>query len=276
MLFAAATLFSLQFLFNKKFEEESGSSLSSSMLFSFISSLAGLVLLLAVNGFRVEFSLFSLLWAAAYAVDGVLFTLASVKAFRTVNLSAYSIFSMLGGMLLPSVYGILFCNEQLTLFRGLCFVLIAVSVAFTVKLGQSKGFLLYGAVFVLNGLVGIISVIHQSDTLRAVDSLSFLFLARAVSVIISAAFCLCIKGTLKRITKKSVVYSCGFAAFSTIGNLLVLLSIKHLPASVQYPVITGGTVVISLIISILRREKVEIRNIIATVVAFAATVMIIF
>lgn len=271
MLFAAAALFSLQFLFNKKFEEENGSSLSSSMLFSFLSSLAGLVILFVINGFRVSFSPFSLLWAAAYAVDGILFTVASVKAFSTVNLSAYSIFSMLGGMLLPSVYGIIFCNEQLTLFKALCFVLIAVSVAFTVDFkSRGKGLFYYIAVFVLNGLVGIISVIHQADTLRAVDSFSFLFLARAVSAAISAGFV--IKGT--KTTKKSVIYSGGFAAFSTIGNLLILLSLKHLPASVQYPVITGGTVVISLFVSILRREKAGIRNIIATAVAFAATVML--
>lgn len=275
MLLGAAILFSLQFLFNKKFEEECGSSLAASMLFSFISSVAGIVFLFAADGFKIEFSWFSLLWAAVYATNGILFNVASVKSFKSVNLSAYSIFSMLGGMLLPSVYGIAFCGEKFTLFMAICFALIVLALIFTVDFKQKLGNCAwYVAVFVLNGLFGVLSVIHQSNSAQAVDSSSFLILARIVSAVICAAFCFGIKGTFKKTSKKSVFYSCGFAVLSSFGNLLVLLSLKHLPASVQYPMITGGVVIISLLISILRKEKVNLRNIIATVVAFLATMML--
>lgn len=120
MLAAAAALFSSQFLFNQKYEEKCGSSLFSAILFTFYSGIGGFAVALAANGFRLEFSFFSLLLAAICAAVGILYTTASVKAFETVNLSAYSVFAMLGGMLLPTVYGMVFCSEEITAVKLIC------------------------------------------------------------------------------------------------------------------------------------------------------------
>lgn len=274
MLVSAAVLFSLQFLFNQKFEEENGTSVSASMKFTLYSSLAAVIILLALNGFNVEVSGFSVLMAFMYGVIGILYNVVSIKALGHVNLSAFSVFAMLGGMLLPSVYGIIFCGEGASIFKVLCYVLMIVSVVLTINTKDGVGNkLYYMGVFVLNGLVGVVSVIHQKGA-SCVDSISFLIIARFIATVLSFGWCLISKINIKKISLSSIGYSLGFAAFCGIGNLFVLIALKHISASVQYPIITGGVIVISTLISVLRKEKLTHKNICATAIAFVSTVLI--
>lgn len=275
MLAVSALLFSSQFLFNQKFEEEYGSSLYSSLLFSFLSSLGGFVILFALNGFRMDFSPFSAVIAAISAVIGILYTIASVKSFEEVNLSAYSVFAMLGGMLLPFLYGIVFRSENITVMKILCCVFIIISLIFTIDFkSKSDKKIYYATVFMLNGLTGVCSIIHQSGA-NAVNSFSYLMLSRIAAFVICIPFLLCIRKTNpKAPAKNALLYSFGFSAFCGIGNLLVLLALRHIQASVQYPIITGGVMFASLIISIIRHEKIGKREALATVAAFVSTILI--
>ena len=55
---------------------------------------------------------------------------------------------------------------------------------------------------------------------------------------------------------------------------MVLIALKHLQASVQYPIVTGGVMIMSLMISLLRKEKISYKNVISTAIAFLSTVLI--
>ena len=59
------------------------------------------------------------------------------------------------------------------------------------------------------------------------------------------------------------------------GILIFAHNIRQLNASVQYPMITGGTIVVSLIISIIGREKVTYKNVISAILALMATILIV-
>lgn len=277
MLSVAVVLFASQFLFNQKFQEECGNDLKASVLFSLLSSVGGFLVLFIINGFKIEFSAFSFLMGIVYSLIGILYNYVSIKAFEKVNLSAYSVFAMLGGMLIPSVYGIAFRNEELTLFKILCYAFTVAAIFITIDFKEKKrGTVYYILVFLLNGLTGVVSVIHQSNTVYHIsDSFSFLMQARISSVLICLPFGLKnLKALKKAVSKNSFVYSFGFSVFCSIGNLLVLIALKHLPASVQFPIITGGVMLVSLVISILRKEKVSEKNIFATVIAFVSTLLL--
>lgn len=274
LLMLSVVMFSLQFLFNKRFEEEQGTSVSAAMLFTLYSSIGGFVLLLVPNGCRIACSAFSLWMATIYAVVGILYTIAGIKAIGEVNLSAYSVFAMLGGMLLPSLYGILFCGEDISVMKLMCYILMAGALVFAIDFKKKSGKIIYyAAVFVLNGMVGVVSAMHQSGA-TAVDSSSFLMLARIISAVIAIPFCLFKSHELKKTTVKAASYSVGYAVLCTVGNLLVLIALKHLPASVQYPIITGGVMLVSLVISVLRKEGVTRKNVISVSIAFASAVLI--
>ena len=60
---AAVMMFSVQFFFNREFERSYGSTLRDTLVFSAGSSAAGLIVLLLINGVKLEFTLFSLIMA---------------------------------------------------------------------------------------------------------------------------------------------------------------------------------------------------------------------
>lgn len=270
LISVAALLFSAQFLFNNGYQRENGTGWSSTVKLTFFTSVIGFVLVFIVNKFVFNFSLFSLGLAIIYAIAFISFNYCTIKAFEYASLSVYTVFSMIGGMALPFIYG-LAAGEELKLSKIICFLLIALSIILMLDRDKNspKAFLYYIGVFILNGLIGVISAFHQSKTDLCVDSGSFLMLTKIVMIVISLFFIL--KNKDIKINIKSFVFCTGISGFNTIANLLLLLALLHLPASVQYPMVTGGTIVFSTLIDLIRKEKVSKREITATVIAFGAS-----
>ncbi len=278
LVFGATVLFALQFLFNQRFEESRGSDLKSALEFTLYKSIVIVVMMLLISGFKIIVTPFSVVLAAVYAVACLLMTCFSLKAFTIANLSVYSVFSMLGGMLLPFLLGVGFYDERLTIFKVVCCGLIVVSVLLNLKSGQQskKAFFYYMAVFVLNGGVGVISKIHQSSDNPHTDSTGFMFLSSLVCVVICSIWLLAKYKKIPVIKGKSLLFASGYGVFNGVGNWFLLISLIHLPASVQYPLVTGGVMVFSTIISALRKERLTKIDYIAAIISFAASVLMAF
>ena len=278
LVFGATILFALQFLFNQKFETVRGSDLKSALEFTLYKNSVIVIMMLIISGFKIVITPFSAALSVVYAAACILMTYFSLKAFAVANLSVYSVFSMLGGMLLPFLLGVGFYNEKLTVFKIVCCVLIAISVLLNLKGGKQskKAFLYYMAVFVLNGGVGVISTIHQNSDLPHTDSTGFMFLSSLAGVIISALWMLIKYKKIPLIKGKALLYTTGYGIFNGVGNWLLLVSLIHLPASVQYPLVTGGVMVFSTVINIIRKEKLTKTDYIAAAVSFIASVLMAF
>lgn len=278
LVIAAVVLFSLQFLFNQRFEQSRGESLKSALEFSLYKSIIIVVIMLIISGFKVEITPFSIVMSVIYAFSGIAMTVFSMKAFAVANLSVYSVFSMLGGMLLPFILGVGFYNEKLTAFKIACCLLIIVSVLLNIKKGKQdkKAIIYYMAVFVLNGAAGVISKIHQSSALPHSDSSGFMMLTSLVTVAVCAVWLLIKYKHIPIIKGKELLFASGYGVFNGIGNLFLLISLVHLPASVQYPLVTGGVMLFSTLISAIRKEKISVKEYIAAVVSFAASVLMAF
>ena len=108
VIIISVLLFGGSFLCNDIYRQMRGSSLKISMQYSLIGAVVGLVMLLIINGMKFECTPFSLLMAVVSTVNGFAFTFCAFKALGIINLSLYSLFSMLGGMVLPFFQGILF------------------------------------------------------------------------------------------------------------------------------------------------------------------------
>ncbi|MBQ8803089.1 MAG: hypothetical protein IJZ53_05620 [Tyzzerella sp.] len=280
MIVMATVLFSLQFVFNSGYERECGNDWSVSRNFALITGIISAIFALTLNEFRFEFSWFSAGIAIVYAVVNVLYSYASIKAFSVANLSMYSMFAMLGGMLLPYLYDVItrfVKTAEVPSITGIvCCVLITVSLLLTVEKGTArKGAIKYYLlVFCLNGLVGVLSTIHQSNNM-AVSSNAFLFLNRMATVMICLGFILIDKNKSLKLTLKAVGYSAGYSIFCTTGNLLLLVALAAgVPAAVQYPIVTGGVIVLSAIVDVIRKEKVTPKTWIGVGIAFIASVVI--
>ena len=278
ILILAAFLFAVQFLFNQQYRRLKGEGLDATMTFSLYTSAISFVILLALGGFQLHMTWFSILIAVLYAAVCLLSSYAGLKAFGTANLSVYSIFMMLGGMLLPFTYGILFANEALSFAKALSILLIctAVGCSFEKGAGGKNAYRFYAAIFVLNGLVGVLSKIHLSVPALAVDSYSFMATIQLALLAMCLLYCLITRQGIPMQSGKLYLCLSGYAVCNGIGNLFCQIALTALPASVQYPIITGGVMVFSTLISLVRREPIGGKTYLAAALACLSTILILF
>ncbi|MBE6604745.1 MAG: hypothetical protein E7639_03450 [Ruminococcaceae bacterium] len=273
----AVVMFGVQFFFNERFQKEYGSSVRGTFLFNFCSSVAGLLCLLIINRFAVGFTSFTLLMATLAAINSLLYTFCAIKAFAHINLSVFSIFAMLGGMLLPFVFGILFYHEGWSLGKGLCILLIVAALTITVKRGEKKGgFIYYAGVFTLNGMSGVISKVFTAAPYEKANSASYSIWIAIIGTALSGVVLLFMLKGMKRPSLKALGFTLGYGSINKVANFLLLLALAVLPASVQYPFVTGGTMIVSCLISALRGERPSWREWVSVALSFVGILFLVF
>jgi len=265
------------FVLNDEYRKMRGGSVKVSMQFSFISSLAGLVVLLFVNGFKLECTPFTLLMAIVAALNGFGFTFCSFKALGKINLSLYSLFSMLGGMVLPFLQGILFYGETITVAKVICFVLICAALLLTVEKGEKKqGTIYYIGIFVLNGMSGVLSKIYESSSYNKtpVSDYSVWSALMTVALALVVLFFLREKNG-KKIPAPAYGWMAGYGVLNKVGNFLLLISLAHIDASVQYPMVTGGVMIVSTLLSYFTPKKPGRREYAALALSLVGIMMLV-
>ena len=276
MVSAAVIMFGLQFFFNQKYEAGMGNGRTASMWFILLSNAVGLFILLIVNGFKMEFTPFTFIVALVAAVNMLLYNICSMKALGKINLSLYSLFSMLGGMLLPFIAGSLFFNEEFTLGKGACLVTILAALLLNVKRSENKGGTIYYAgIFVFNGMSGVISKFFQAMPYEKTSEAAYSVWSSLLTVLFAGIMLLALNKDKSKPDIRAVCWSAGYGVLNKIGNLLLLIALVHLPASVQYPMVTGGVIIISTLLSYFTPKKPGIRELISVVLAFAGIMMLV-
>ncbi len=276
MILIAVVMFGFQFFLNNDYEKKNGSGFLHSMVFIFGSSLVGLPVLWAINSFKLEFTWYTLFLATITALNMMACLFCSLKALARINLSLYSIFSMLGGMLLPFFAGILFYEEKLTLGKILCFVIVTLALFFTFEKGQSKkGFIYYAGIFVFNGMSGVLSKIFQESTYEKTSAAGYSVLSALMTVLIAGAIILFNLKKVELPSKKSYVSLVGAGLLNKVANYLLLIALAQVPASVQYPMVTGGTMIVSTILGFFTPNKPKKKEIISLVLSFVGLMMLV-
>ena len=274
---AAVIMFSLQFWFNDRFQTHCGSSAKAAMLFSLGTNIAGFAALLIINRFRFEFTPFSLLMAFAVGLDGILFLYCSLKAFAVINLSLYSVFSMLGGMVLPFVLGIAVYGEKLTAGKLLCFAFTAAALALTVKKDKKskRAYVYYAGIFILNGMSGVLAKVFQEAPYAKTSAAGFSVLSAAAGAVLAGALLPFMKGKMPRLSARPVLDMAAYGAVNRAANFLLLISLAHLPASAQYPFVTGGVMIVSTLICFLTPQKPSKKELAAVGLSFVGILFLV-
>lgn len=263
----SALFFSLVFLFSDRFRARCGDATDTVLQFTAGAHAAGCLALLIVNRLRIGATPFTLLAAALAAGDQILFHLCSLRALGKTNLSRYSVFSMIGGMALPFAAGILFFHEALTPGKLLCLLLVGAAVACTLKQSGQKGGLHYDlGVFFANGLYGVISKWFTAAPYPKASEAGYSILAEGFTVLLCLGLLLTKKrsGLVKGLALLDIA---GYGLFCAVGNFLLLLALRTLPASAQYPFVTGGVMVLSTLYSCFTPQKPAKRELLAVLFA---------
>ncbi len=279
LVILSTCIFGSNFMLENQYQRRVGSGMRPALVYSLIGSSAGLLVLLIVNGFKFEFTFATLCVAALAAINGVLYTFCSLRAMSIINLSLYSVFAMLGGMVLPSVVGMIFYSESITLAKGICFAFIIAAIALTVRKGeQKKGTIYYVGVFVLNGMAGVFSKFFQEMPFAKTSAAGYSILLAICGVVLSGVLFLTVglrqKNTL---TLPAASFALASGSLNKIANFILVfaLALPNAEASVQYPIVTGGVMIISTLLCYFTPKKPSKKDLISVALSFIGLIALV-
>ena len=285
LIIISVVMFGGGFAFQDVYRRKRGSGIKISMEAACIGSFAGLIVLLAVNGFSFEFSSYTLLMSVLAALNGIAFTFCAFKALDYINLTLFSLFAMLGGMVLPFLQGIFFYGEGFTVAKGICVAFICAALLCTVEKGEKKrGAIFYAGIFVLNGMSGVLSKLYTESTLPKASAAGYSVWIAVITVILSGIAWLVLslnekrktQGEAQKIPKKVLWQSYGIGALNGIinkvANFFLVIALLHVDASVQYPMVTGGTMIVSVVFSCFGDRRPNMKEILSVALAFLGMV----
>lgn len=299
LLLFSTVLLSAQFAINKLYQSKNGSAVKTSLLYTTLVGLFTGAIFWISSGFRISVTPFSLMCAVGIAMLCLGYQLIGFKAFSLGSFSVYTMFLMLGGMLLPFLYGMVFLGDMdgIGLSSMICRCLGAALLTCSLALPcfvdrkatkkRSRLFILLCViVFLMNGFVSILSKMHQIGTYPSVDPISFVFLSNTANGLMSGIILLsiCLRDRSKPELAESFRFSelllmtaaCGLCNGSSYFLQLIVAS-SSLPASVQYPILTGGSVVLSAVVGrVFFSEKPDKWSLAGILLAFSATFLFLF
>ena len=136
--------------------------------------------------------------------------------------------------------------------------------------------LCYDGVFVSNGRSGVRTKIYASAPYEKASSAGYTLLSSMLSIIISLGFVLVLwKNRPKIYTKPTLIALCGSAG-NLIANYLLLLALAVLPASVNYSLVTGGTIIVSTALSYFTDKKPTVKEWLAVGASFIGIMFLVF
>ena len=307
ILFIALALTSATFSINKIYQKKYTGGLRDIFFYSFVSGISNIVFFillgLGLYGRLPEFSVFSLVMATALAVVSTLSVLVGLIIMKYGPMSVYSVFMMLGGMILPYLFGLTFLDETISPARVVGILVLICALPFSAASPAKKSeaeakktvsskfyYILCIFIFLLNGATSIISKTH-SVNVSAVPAASFIVYANIWGVLINGAAYFIfaprmIKSEKSENADKQGAKPSKLNAILTIvicsvvggiGSLIFLTSAKTVPAVVLYPFITGGIIVLNTVCArIFFKEKIGKLAAAGVAMSFAGTLLFLF
>lgn len=281
MVTAVPILLAFEVSLSKKYQSTEGTGMQAGLTFNLLNGLFAFVIFFALSGFKIDFSWFSVLMAFGMSACVIAYSVIGFQILKLGGMALYSVFLMLGGMLLPYLFGVLFLGETLTLMRVVGVVLIIASVICSGKAKlnvPAKVYVLCVVVFFLNGLVSIFSKGHQVGTaFSPVSSTEFVVYCNiAKSILSGVALLFCKKEhALFRFSSKraGLVILCA-ALISGVSYMLQLIGAKELPATVLYPILTGGSILFTALCGkVFFKEKLTALQLVSIALCLVGTLL---
>ena len=246
--------------------------------------------------------------AFGLSLVNILSSAIGIKTLALGDIAVYSLFLMLGGMIVPFFAGIVFLKESVSVCNliGVAIMIIALCLpVFFGKKNKNAGeaqtdgdtkkktsvffYVLCVFLFILNGLSSTLSKFNSVREGAALGA-EFTFYTYGIQFVISlAAFALTTASGKSDKTQneekqpgilfRPVAIGCG-AAFGAVNGTAFLMSsvaAEHVVAVAQYPLITGATILFSSLLAFLfYREKPTALQLVQIVISLAATILFMF
>ncbi|MBQ8642396.1 MAG: hypothetical protein IJ480_09290 [Clostridia bacterium] len=295
-LMIACLFFSVQFIFQKCFQKNTKSGYGITVWNQFhIYIFMGLYLFLTSDT-PLQTTLTSLALSVGYAVSGLTSSTGSLFAMRYGKMSSVTTFCLLGGMILPFFYGVIFLQEEVTLWKVLGILVLIASMlpslfekdpsgAERTRGDRIRYFIFCMMTFCGNGMVSVLSKAHQisENAMKLptgeVDTDGFV-LQNALVCLVIAFVILIVRAILAaragdRTPVRSVYYeigrekmipklfaillalTAGYAVCNAMGNIFSLRCAMTMDSSIQFPMLSGVVIFMTAVFGwLFFREKI--------------------
>ncbi len=232
------------------------------------------------GGFK--FSKATLWYSILFAITYGSATVGSIYAVKTGSLSLTSLFTSFS-LLIPTFYGIIVLDEDTNTFFYIGLVLLCVSLFLVNYNGkESKGnqkitlkWLIYVIIsFVGNGICTITQKMQQVNQ-NGMYKNEFMIVALLIVFAGVMILSLITEKNHKKSFKPALVTGGARGLGNGIVNLLVISLAITMPASVLFPVVSGGGIALTAILAMtLYKERLSIQQILAMIFGIASVVFL--
>lgn len=236
------------------------------LTFSAASCIAALVVFLVTAEGKMTFTWDFVGYSLAFAVSYCFALVFGLLAIKVGPLSLTSLLTSFS-LLIPTFYGILALNEQTSvlLYLGLALLLAALVLINFEKKGEEKKITLRWIIYILLGFVGN----GMCSTVQKIQQINQEGLYKSEFMIVALGISIVAVGVLAVITERKQILPalkkgamcfipCGLAN-GIVNFLVIYLSAPgRMAASVMFPVISGGGIVLTFLISLfIYKEKLS-------------------
>jgi drug/metabolite transporter (DMT)-like permease len=291
----ADLLLAVIFTCNKVYQRRVGDGIKTGVAASAVMGTVSFIIFFAASGFKLEITALSSILAFTMALSVSSYSILAYKVLKTGKVAIYVMFLMAGGMALPYVWGLIFGGESFSILRtiGLVIILAAVVLINVDKTKPSKmQIILCIIIFFLNGFSSISSKTHQDPgtilsslginaTYETVDTVSFVALVSIFKILISVIAYGILSLSFKKKNEAFLPYEkgnalipmliiSGAAVADGISYYFQLLGASKLDAGVLYPLVSGGSIVLTAVAAFLAfREKPSKTALVGIVICIA-------
>ena len=242
---------------------------------------ATLVFFAATSGGNLVFSSETLLYALAFAAVYTICTITTLAAIKTGPLSLTALISSYS-LIIPTVYGMTALGEPVTKRVITGIVLLMVSLVFVnlEKRGEEKKitakWLIYVTIsFLINGMCSVVQRLHQISS-GGLYKNEFMLIALTISLVVLMLIALISEyGQFKNTLKKGFVWYTASGISNGLVNLFVMVLALKMSASVMFPVISGGSIVLTVLIAWLcYKEKLSKNQLIGVALGVMSIILL--
>lgn len=285
ILLAAAFLLAGDFAIQKLYQQKSGTGIVAGLSFNMIVGLATAIIFFCINGFSVNISLYGMIISSIMSVSVFLYTIIGFRILKYGNIALYSLFSLMGAIVVPYVFGITYLKEESTtlMFVGVVLIVSSAVVSnFSLKKSKFIQFVLCIAVFFLNGFGAVVSKMCQVDFGYGIVGVNDFVCMTGIAKFIICAVALGLYGGIgsskkrKAVSFKVIPIIVLSAAVGGVSYMLQLMGAARLPASLLFPMVSGASMILSALAGALFfKEKLSKRQMIGIGVCFVGTLLLV-
>ncbi len=253
LVILSTLLLAVEFSLQKLYQKQCGTGPRAGLIFNTVSGLVTAVIFFIISGFRIEANLYALALAGCMSLCLVSYTLLGFRVLKEGNMAFYTMFLMTGGMIVPYVFGLIFLDEPFSILRLLGLLVIVAAIVLS-NLGSkrfiAKILLLCCVIFFLNGGCSVSSKLCQTpNPYGVVSPMTFVCLTGVIRFVLCAVALLFTKKEPQEAPpvnlRKVLLLIVGVAIVNGTSYAMQLVGAANLPATVLYPIVSGGSILFS-------------------------------